>query len=150
MAISGSGIYFLTFEKIFIDTLGESIEAEDNDLALVEDGYTPAYDTHVFAADLTNEITGGNYAREAITTTELTVSSGVATLDAADTVYDNSGSDDVTITDAMGAVEIFQKTNDADSPVFGLWDFVSPASSSNSTFTVQWNASGRVTVDLVP
>jgi hypothetical protein len=150
MSITGSGIYFLTFEKIFIDTLGESIEAEDNDLALVEDGYTPAYDTHDFAADLTNEITGGNYAREAITTTELTVSSGVATLDAADTVYDNSGSDDVTITDAMGAVEIFQKTNDADSPVFGLWDFVSAASSSNSTFTVQWNASGRVTVDLVP
>jgi hypothetical protein len=150
MSITGSGIYFLTFEKIFIDTLGESIEAEDNDLALVEDGYTPAYDTHDFAADLTNEITGGNYAREAITTTELTVSSGVATLDAADTVYDNSGSDDVTITDAMGAVEIFQKTNDADSPVFGLWDFVSAASCSNSTFTVQWNALGRLTVDLVP
>jgi hypothetical protein len=150
MSITGSGIYFLTFEKIFIDTLGESIEAEDNDLALVEDGYTPAYDTHDFAADLTNEITGGNYAREAITTTELTVSSGVATLDAADTVYDNSGSDDVTIVDAMGAVEIFNKTNDADSPVFGLWDFVSAASCSNSTFTVQWNASGRLTVDLVP
>lgn len=150
MAISGSGLYFPTFEKIFIDTLGNSMEAEDNELALVSDSYTPAYDTHDFAADLTNEASGGNYGREAITTTELTVSSGVATLDAADTVYDNSGSDDVTITDAMGAVEIVVVTNDADSPVFGLWDFVTAASCSNSTFTVQWNGSGRATFDLVP
>lgn len=150
MAISGSGLYFLTFEKIFIDTLGESMEAEDNLLALVSDAYTPAYDTHDFAADLTNEASGGNYGREAITSTELTVSSGVATLDAADTVFDNGGLNDVTITDAMGAVEIIVKTTDADSPVFGLWDFVSAASSSNSTFTVQWNGSGRLTVDLVP
>lgn len=150
MAISSSGLYFLTFEKIFIDTLGESIEAEDNLLALVSDSYTPAYDTHDFADDLTNEASGGNYSREAITTTELTVSSGIATLDAADTVFDNAGGNDVTITNAMGAVELFDSGADSSRELFGLWDFVTAASSSNSTFTVQWNASGRVTFDLVP
>lgn len=150
MAITGSGVYFLTFEKILIDTLGESVEAEDNLLGLVADGYTPAYDTHDFADDLTNEATGGNYAREAITSTELTVSSGIATLDAADTVFDNSGANDVTITDAMAAVEMFDGAADASRELFGLWDFVTAASCSNSTFTVQWNASGRLTVDLVP
>lgn len=149
MAVS-SGLYFLTFEKIFIDTLGESMEAEDNELGLVTDTHTPAFDTDDFAADLDNEISGGNYAREAITSTELTVSSGVAKLDAADTVFDNSGSDDVTIADAEAAVEVIVKTNDADSPLFGMWDFGSAASCTNSTFTVQWNASGRLTIDLVP
>lgn len=150
MAISGSGLYFLTVEKMLIDTLGESLEAEDNVLALVSDSYTPAFDTHDFAADLTNEASGGNYAREAITSTEITVSSGTLVLDAADTVFDNGGSNDVTITNAMAAVEIFVGTNDADSELFGLWDFVTAASSSNSTFTVQWNASGRLTIDLTP
>lgn len=150
MSITGSGLYFLTIEKIFIDTLGESIEAEDNLLALVDDNHTPAFDTDDFADDLDNEASGGNYAREAITTTELTVSSGVATLDAADTVFDNGGSDDVTVTDQMAAVEMFDGASDAARELFGLWDFVTAASCSNSTFTVQWNGSGRLTIDLVP
>lgn len=145
-----SGLYFLTFEKMLIDTLGESIEAEDNLLGLVDDNHTPAFDTDDFADDLDNEASGGNYAREAITSTELTVSSGVATLDAADTVFDNSGSDDVTITDAEAAVEMFDGASDAARELFGMWDFGSAASCTNSTFTVQWNASGRVTFDLVP
>lgn len=150
MAISGSGLYFLTVEKYLTGGTVASLEAEDNVLALVSDAYTPAYDTHDFAADLTGEASGGNYAREAVTTTEITVSSGILTFDAADTVFDNGGANDVTITDAMGAVLIDPITTDADSPVIGLWDFVTAASSSNSTFTVQWNASGLLTLDLVP
>ena len=150
MSITASGLYGLTLEKFFIDTVGDSLEAEDGDLALVADAYTPAYDTHDFAADLTNEATGGNYAREAVTSTEITLSTGTLTWDAADTVFDNSGADDVTITDAMGAAYIIPITNDADSPLVVLWDFVTAASCSNSTFTVQWNASGLMTLDYTP
>lgn len=150
MSITASGLYFLTVEKMLIDTLGESLEAEDNLLALVSDSYTPAFDTHDFADDLTNEASGGNYARDLITSTEITVSSGTLILDAADTVFDNSGSNDVTITNAMAAVEIFDGASDSARELFGLWDFVSAASCSNSTFTVQWNASGRLTIDLTP
>jgi hypothetical protein len=150
MAITASGLYGLTLEKFFIDTVGDSLEVETNELALVSDTHTPNFDTHDFAADLTNEATGGNYAREAVTTTEITLSAGTLTFDAADTVFDNAGANDVTITDAMAAPLIIDITNDADSPLFGLWDFVTAASSSNSTFTVQWNASGLLTIDYTP
>lgn len=150
MAITASGLYGLTLEKFLIDTVGDSLEAEDNDLALVSDSYTPNFDTHDFAADLTNEASGGNYAREPVTTTELTLSSGTLTWDAADTVFDNGGSDDVTITDAMGAVYIIATGNDATAQLVGLWDFVTAASCSNSTFTVQWNGSGLMTLDYTP
>lgn len=150
MSITASGLYGLTLEKFFIDTVGDSLEAEDNVLALVSDSHTPDFDADDFADDLDNEATGGNYAREAVTSTEVTLSGGTLTFDAADTVFDNGGSDDVTITDAMGAPLIIDITNDADSPLFGLWDFVTAASSSNSTFTVQWNASGLFTLDYTP
>ena len=150
MAITASGLYGLTLEKFFIDTLGDSLEAEDNTLALVDDNHTPAFDTHDFADDLTNEASGGNYAREAVTTTEITLSGGTLTYDAADTVYDNGGSNDVTITDAMAAVLIRNTGADGTSELYGLWDFVTAASCSNSTFTVQWNASGKFTLDYTP
>jgi len=150
MSITASGLYGLTLEKFFIDTLGDSLEAEDNDLALVNDSHTPDFTTHDFAADLTNEISGGNYARDAVTTTEITLSTGTLTYDAADTVFDNGGSDDVTITDAMAGVLIRATGNDATAELIGLWDFVTAASCSNSTFTVQWNASGLLTLDYTP
>ena len=149
MAVS-SGLYCLTMEKLLNNTLAESWEAEDNEIALVTDTHTPNFDSHEFADDLTNEISGGNYAREALTTTELTISSGVIKFDAADTVYDNGGSDDVTITDAEAAAHIFDVTNDADSPLGFMSDFGSAYSCSNATFTIQWNASGIYTIDLVP
>lgn len=150
MAITASGLYGLTLEKMLIDTAGESLEAEDNKLGLVQDAYTPAFDTHDFHADLTNEISGGNYAKEAVTTTELTLATGTLTFDAADTVFDNAGANDVTITDAMAAVlwtEVGLSTTDQ---LVGLWDFVTAASCTNSTFTVQWNASGLFTLDYTP
>ena len=150
MSITASGLYFLTFEKMMIDTLGESLEAEDHTLSLVEDGYTPAFDTHDFHADLTNEISGGNYAADAVTTTEITVSTGTLVYDAADTVFDNAGANNVTITNAMAGVLVTTVSGTATNQLVGLWDFVTAASCSNSTFTVQWNASGLFTLDLTP
>jgi hypothetical protein len=135
---------------MFIDTLGDSLEAEDNTLALVEDAHTPDFTAHNFADDITDEISGGNYAREAVTSTEITLATGTLTYDAADTVYDNGGSDDVTIADAMAAILIRNTGSDATSELHGLWDFVSAASCTNSTFTVQWNASGLITLDYTP
>ncbi len=89
MAIAGSGLYGLSLEKVFRDLLGIDLEAETNKVGLVVDGYTPAYDTHDFHLDLTNEHSGGNYVKEALITTELTLAAGVITFDAADTVFDN-------------------------------------------------------------
>jgi hypothetical protein len=150
MAITASGLYGLTLEKFFIDTLGDSLEAEDGTLALVNDSHTPDFNAHNFADDLTNEISGGNYARDAVTSTEITIATGVLTYDAADTVFDNAGGNDVTISSAMAGVLLRTTGNDATAELIGLWDFVTAASCTNSTFTVQWNASGMFTLDFTP
>lgn len=149
MAVS-SGIYFLTIEKALIDTLGESLEAEDHYVGLVTDTYAPDFDTHDFVDDITNEISGGNYARETITSTELTVAAGVLKYDGIDIVYDNSGGDDVTITNAEAAFQGLNVGSDATDPLLYLSDFTAPYSCTNSTFTVQWHTNGIFTIDLVP
>ncbi len=149
MAIAGSGLYGLTLEKVWRDTLGIDLEAETNKVGLVLDGYTPAYDTHDFHLDLTNEHSGGNYVKEALITTELTLAAGVITFDAADTVFDNGGANDVTIIDAMAAVVWTEVGTSGTDQLIGLWDFVTTSASTNSTFTVQWNGSGLWTLDYV-
>jgi hypothetical protein len=150
MAITASGLYGLTLEKCFIDTLGESLEAEDSTAHLVTDAYTPNFDTHDFHADLTNEITGGNYAADTIVTTEVTLSAGTLTYDFADVVYDNAGANNVTITDAMAMVQATLVSGTATNQLVLLLDFVTAASCTNSTFTVQINASGAFTLDYTP
>ncbi len=149
MAITASGLYFISFEKMFIDTLGESLEAEDQVIVLVTDTHTPAFDTDDFHDDLDNEISGGNYSSEALTSTEITVSTGTLQFDAADTVFDNGGSNDVTITNAMAAILHTTVSGTATDQLIGLWDFVTAASSTASTFTVQWG-SNMFTLDLTP
>lgn len=150
MAITASGLYGLTLEKVFIDTLGESLEAEDSLAYLVEDAYTPNFDTHDFHADLTNEISGGNYAADTIVTTEVTLSSGTLTYDFADVVYDNAGANNVTITNAMAMVQATLVSGSATNQLVLLSDFVTAASCSNSTFSVQISASGIFTLDYTP
>ncbi len=150
MAITASGLYFLSFEKMFIDTLGESLEAEDQVLVLVTDTHTPAFDTDDFHADLDNEISGGNYSSEAVTSTEITVTTGTLKLDAADTVFDNGGSNDVTITNAMAGIFHTTVSGTATDQLIGLWDYVTAASSTASTFTNQWASGGMFTLDLTP
>lgn len=150
MAITAAGLFGLTLEKFLIDTAGESLEAEDNEGLLTNDSYTPNFDTHDFVNDVTNEISGGNYTREAVTSTELTLSGGTMTFDAADTVYDNGGADDVTITDAMCQVIHTNVGADTTDQLVALQDFVTAVSCSNSTLTVQHNASGIFTWDYTP
>ncbi len=151
MAIGASGLYFLSFEKMLIDTLGESLEAEDHTAGLVTDTHTPAFDTDDFQDDIDNEISGGNYARDVITATEVTVSpAGTLMFDHIDTLYDNGGSNDVTITNAMAQYMATTVTGDTDDQLIYLLDFVTAASSTASTFTVQINSLGAFTIDLTP
>ena len=150
MAIIASGLYFLTWEKILIDTLGKSLESDTNNLLLVTDSESPAFDTHDFHADITNEMATTNYGFEPVTGTAITVTTGTLILDATDTPFDNGGSNDVTVTDAMAAVHYTSVGSSATDQLVGLWDFVTAASSTASIFTVLWNASGMLTLDLTP
>ena len=147
MSITGSGLYGLSLEKALIDTLGESWEAEDNRVLMVTDTYTPDFNAHDFYADITNEVTGTGYTAggELLTTTEITLSGGVLTFDAADVAWTTS-----TIANAMAAVLKTTVSGSATDQLILLSDFVTAASSSGGTFTIQWSASGIATVDYVP
>jgi hypothetical protein len=147
MAITAAGAYGLTLEKILIDTAGESLEAEDNKVGMVTDSYTPNFDTHDFRNDITNEVTGTGYSAGGIvfTSTEVTLSSGVLTWDSADPSWPSS-----TIANAMGAFYYFVVGADTTDMLICLQDFVTAASTTNGTFTIQQSASGILTLDYTP
>lgn len=147
MAVTASGLYGLSLEKMMIDTLGESLEAEDNKVLLVTDSEAPNFDTHDFRNDITAEVTGTGYTAggAALTSTEITLSSGVLTFDAADVSWASS-----TIANAMAAVLYTNVGSSATDQLILLSDFVSAASSSSGTLTVQWSASGIFTLDYTP
>lgn len=151
MAVTASGLYGLTLEKMMNATAlpTNGLESETAvKVLMVTDSEVPNFDTHDFRNDITAEVTGTGYTAGGvvITSTELTLASGVLTYDAADASWSSS-----TIANAMAAVGYFGRggASSADELVF-LSDFVTAASSSSGTFTVQWNAAGIYTVDYTP
>ena len=147
MSITASGFYGLSLEKCLIDTLGESLEAEDNKVALVQDAYTPNFDTHDFFNDLTNEVSGTGYTTggKAFTTTEITLSSGTLTWDCDDLSWTTS-----TITSAMAAVFYTLVGSSATDQLLLLADFVTAVSTSAGTLAVTIAAGGVMTIDYTP
>lgn len=152
MAVTASGLFGLTLEKFFNATAmpTNGLESETAvKVAMITDSATPNFDTHDFWSDLeANEVSGTAYTAggAVLTGTELTVGSGLLTYDATDASWAAS-----TISNAMAAVGYFDRggATTADELVF-LSDFVSAASSSSGTFTIQWSASGIFTVDFTP
>jgi hypothetical protein len=149
MAITASGLYGLSLEKILIDTLGASLESETvNKCALVLDAYSQNFDTHDFLNDVeANEATGTNYTAGGVvmTGTEVTLASGVLTYDATDVSWASS-----TIANAMAALGYVEVGASSADPLIFLSDFVTAASTTNGTFTVQWSGSGIWTWDYTP
>jgi hypothetical protein len=147
VAITASGLYGLTLEKMMIDTAGQSLEAETHKVLMVTDTEAPNFTTHDFRDDILAEVTGTGYTLggNTLTTTEITLASGVLTFDAADVSWASS-----TISNAMAGVGYFNVGSAATDQLVFLSDFVTAASSSNGTFTIQWSASGIFTVDYTP
>jgi hypothetical protein len=147
MAITASGFYGLTLEKMFIDTAAQSMEAETHKGLLVLDAYTPNYDTHDFRDDITNEASGTGYSSggSTITGTEITLSGGVLTWDFVDPSWTSS-----TIANAMAHVSYFNVGSAATDQLLLLLDFVTAVTTSNGTLLVAINASGAMTLDYTP
>lgn len=148
MAITASGVFGLSLEKMLIDTLGQSLEAEDNNITLISDSATPNFDTHDFWDDLVaNEVTGTNWAAGgvALTGTEITLASGVLTFDATDISVAST-----TITNAMASVLRTSVGTNATDQLVMLHDFITAVSTSNGTFGIQWAAAGLSTLDYTP
>ena len=153
MSITASGLYGLSLEKMFIDTLGESLEAEDHFMLLVTDSYTPNFDTHDFYNDITNEIgSGGGYTTggNTITTTEITVGSPAAGQLKWD--HDDGAWAASTITNAMAAVDYTNVAGiaNATDQLIALMDFVTAVSTVSGLLTVQIAANGVFYLDYTP
>jgi hypothetical protein len=152
MAITAAGLFGLTLEKFMNATSfpASGLESETAvKMAMITDSATPNFDTMDFWNDLSaNEVSGTGYTADGqvLTGTELTISGGVLTYDATDPAWTTS-----TISNAMAGVFYFDRggATSADELV-GLLDFVTAASSSGGTFTIQLNASGIFTVDYTP
>lgn len=159
-----SGLYLLT-----IDTLTSSggytgwttgIEADTHKIRLFSDTYTPNHATD-HAVGATGEVSGGSWASGASNPVLSTAASGgstsptwgitgtgeasILTYDMADVVVATSN-----FTGATGCV-IWADAATAPTadPMIVSVAFGSTAS-PNGTFTIQWNASGIFTWDLIP
>lgn len=144
MAITASGLYGLTLEKYYINGAALNLEAEDLKVGMVTDTHTPDFNLHDFYADITNEVSGTGYTAggNVLTTTEVTISGGVLTYDAADAQWASS-----TITDAMASFIYHDLVTDE---LVCLSDFVNVASSSGGNFDLQWDVAGIFTHDYTP
>ena len=152
MAITAAGLFGLTLEKMMNATAlpTSGIESETAvKMAMITDSATPDFTTMDFWNDLSaNEVSGTGYTADGqvLTGTEVTLSGGVLTYDATDPAWATS-----TISNAMAGVFYFDRggATSADE-LIGLLDFVTAASSSGGTFTIQINASGLYTLDFTP
>lgn len=150
MSITASGMFGPTLEKMWIDTAGQSMEAETHNGLLVTDSYTPDFDAHDFRNDVTNEVTGTNYTSGGVnlTTTEITLASpsaGSLKYDFDDPQWASS-----TIANAMALVFYFDVGSAATDQLLGLLDFVTAVSTSNGLLQVAIHSNGAVNLDYTP
>lgn len=147
MTMAG-GYYGLTLEKQLIDTAGWSLESETlNKLMLVQDAYTPNFDTHNFRDDVTNEPgNSGTYSSggSIVTTTELTVASPAATQ--IKYSFDAVSWTSTTIT-ARGTVLYHTTGSAATDEVICANTFGSDVATAGGTFSVTLHANGLFYVD---
>jgi hypothetical protein len=144
MAVTASGWFLPSMEKVLIDTLGKSWESETNKYALISDSATPNFLTMDFWDDLSaNEVTGTNWAAGgvALTTTEVTLAALTLTFDAADVSVAST-----TLTNAMAGVLKTDVGSSATDQLLLLQDFVTAVSTVNGTFGVQHHATGILTI----
>lgn len=139
-----------TIYNSFKKAIGDgTIDWDDNSTttikcALVTAAYTPDQDLHDFFDDVTNEVTGTGYTAggAAVANRSVTVDNTAnhAEYDGDDVVWASS-----TIT-ARGAVIYKDTGTGATSPLIAYIDFGSDQSSSNASFTIQWDTDGIFTI----
>lgn len=112
-------------------------------VALTTSTYTPNQDTHDAWNDVTNEVTGTGYTAggAALASKTNTLTNNVLTLDAADTTWASS-----TITARRAVLYDDSGGTTATKALISWVDFGQDEISNNGNFTIQWNASGILTL----
>lgn len=139
-----------TLYGAFVDHLAQKRIDLDTDtikVALCTSTYAPNKDTHDFFNDITNEVTGTGYTAGGATLGSVTwtynTTTDTWTLDAADVVWGSS-----TITARYAIIYVDTAGASSTDPLIGYVDFESNVSSTAGNFTIQWNASGILTVTV--
>ena len=149
MAISGSGLYVVTFRDALDTTqLALDLDLETHKLALFTNTITPNYTTdtaYAVAPYDANEVSGTGWAAGgvALLGTGLTASAGIITYDATD-VSESA----TTLTNARGAL-LYADALVGNNAIL-LVDFGADYSTTAGVFAIAWNASGVFTIDMVP
>jgi hypothetical protein len=152
MAITASGAFGLTLEKMLLKTQTGGLESAIVWCALVTDSFAPNFDTHDFVADLTNEIANGSgYTTGGMVLANNTVTVGSPAAGQIKFDSDNPAWATSTISLAMAAALYFTTGNTTTDQLIYLADFVTAATSSNGTFTVTVDATdGWFYLDYTP
>ena len=136
----------LIYNSFKADVSNALIDLTDDTIKilLVTSAYTPNIDTHTRRSDVTNEVSGTGYTAGGNTLAGKSVTQDNTNdrmvFDATDSEWTSS-----TIT-ARGAV-IYKDTGvAANDNLICYLDFVTDQSSSNGTFTIQFNATGILTL----
>lgn len=147
MAVTAAafGLFFKSLANKEVDWDSDTLKC-----MLTTATYTPAQDTHQYKSDVTSEVTGTGYtaggASLASPTVTYTAGSNVLMLDAGDASWTSS-----TITlPANGSAVIYDSTpaTDATRPLICYQTTDTEVSSTSGTFTVQFSASGIVTITV--
>lgn len=148
MAVTASGLFYITFRDALSNTIALDLGAEDHKIALISNSATPAFDTHDYWADLSgSEVTGTNWAAGgvALTGTAFSVSTGTLLWDATDVSVAST-----TLSSARAAV--IYADSIGSKPLICLVNFGADYSTSNGTFAITWSSSPQCvfSIDLTP
>lgn len=150
MAITASGLYVVTWMDILDTTqLAIDLDLETHKVAMFTNVITPNFSTDTaygVAPYNANEVSGTGYTAGGALLTTTTVSespAGTLMWDAADTSWASS-----TITNARGAL-LYADALVGNNAIC-LVNFGADYSTNNGTFTIQWAATGILTIDLTP
>lgn len=158
MAITGSGLFVLTWRDATNGTIALDMDLATHKIALFNDTLSPNYDTNTaygVAPFNANEVSGGSWPSTGValsaaaaggTSTNPTYGLGVSGQLRYDMTDVSVAS--TTLTSAMGALLYADAL--AGNNAICLVDFVTAATTSNGTFGIQWDALGVFTIDLVP
>lgn len=137
-----ASVIYNSFKKEILDTI--NIDAVTVKVMLVTSAYTPNIDTHTRRSSVTNEVAGSGYTTGGATLTGVAITQNNTTdkgvFDANDITWSSS-----TIT-ARGAVIYVSTGVAANDNLIAYIDFGTDKVSDNGDFTIQWNASGIITL----
>lgn len=138
------------YGNAFVHAFNKRIDFDTDTIkvSLHTSSYTPDQDAHDYADDLTNEVANGNgYTTGGATlgspSITYTGASNVLKLDGADVTWSSS-----TITARYAVIYDATPGTAGTNPLIAYVDFGADVSSTNSNFTITWDAAGIATVTV--